>query len=192
MHGMTIESTLIIGNERLPVHFWRKDASSPWNASVRLPSGYARVRAELIVLRGDEILVCREEGRMPAMPGGSVEPGESIEHAAVRECREETGISAVNAAYAGVFYADASDCPAPWVAENVPKEEQWLGYLTFVCIGDCIGGYGGYVDEADEDPAMESSAGFIPMGKALRDEGFRPAWKRALERMRRLRYGDIR
>ena len=57
----------------------------------------ARLIAIAVVLRGDEVLIgVRPEGVPLAgyweFPGGKVELGEPPEAAAVRECREETGL----------------------------------------------------------------------------------------------------
>lgn len=52
----------------------------------------------VVCIRGDEVLLIRR-GAPPRMgewslPGGRIEPGESTEAAALRELREETGVSA--------------------------------------------------------------------------------------------------
>ena len=54
-------------------------------------------RVGLIVLRGDDVLLVRQyrlllDGLSWEIPGGGVEAGENVEDAAVRECREETGV----------------------------------------------------------------------------------------------------
>lgn len=52
----------------------------------------------VVCLRGDEVLLIRR-GRPPrigewSLPGGRIEPGETVRTAALRELREETGVEA--------------------------------------------------------------------------------------------------
>ena len=57
-----------------------------------------RLGASIAVFKGDTVLLV-ERGRAPfrglwSLPGGSIEPGESAREAALRELKEETGITA--------------------------------------------------------------------------------------------------
>jgi aminoglycoside phosphotransferase (APT) family kinase protein/ADP-ribose pyrophosphatase YjhB (NUDIX family) len=52
-----------------------------------------RPRASAAVLRGDRILMVRYLDQFWTLPGGGIEPGEGWEDAALRELREEAGIS---------------------------------------------------------------------------------------------------
>lgn len=57
------------------------------------------VTAAMIVMFNDKVLILKRGGTAPWMPnmwnlpGGGVEEGESVQHAAERECQEEAGIS---------------------------------------------------------------------------------------------------
>jgi ADP-ribose pyrophosphatase YjhB (NUDIX family) len=54
-----------------------------------------RIRSVAVVIDSGEVLLIRRErdGRVySVLPGGAVEPGESLEDACLRELREETGL----------------------------------------------------------------------------------------------------
>jgi 8-oxo-dGTP diphosphatase len=78
-----------------------------------------KVGVGIVVQRGDgRVLVGRrlaEPGRPLAIPGGKLDPGESVEQCAVRELAEETGI-VVDAGAASTFAAVLVD---GWVVPGV-------------------------------------------------------------------------
>lgn len=58
-----------------------------------------------LVHRGEELLLqnrVKQDWQGYAMPGGHVEPGESIVEAVIREMREETGLCVINPKLCGV------------------------------------------------------------------------------------------
>jgi ADP-ribose pyrophosphatase YjhB (NUDIX family) len=62
------------------------------------PKPLIAVGADVVVLRGEEqvLLQLRRDGHYWSLPGGALEPGESLEDAARRELLEETGLAARN------------------------------------------------------------------------------------------------
>lgn len=69
---------------------------------------YPRAAAGMLVVRGDRVLLL-ERGQPPRegyldSPGGFIETGESLEGAARRELREETGLRVGRAAWLGFYW----------------------------------------------------------------------------------------
>ena len=62
-----------------------------------------RDRATCVVLRDGKLLLVADHTMKYMLPGGGVDPGETIEAAAVRELLEETGLVATRTAHLYVF-----------------------------------------------------------------------------------------
>ena len=58
-----------------------------------------RERATCVVIRDGKLLLVRGEEPTFMLPGGGVDPGESVKSAAIRELREETGLVAASTEY---------------------------------------------------------------------------------------------
>ena len=68
--------------------------------------------ADVIIHDPEQGIVLVKRGRPPfgmAIPGGFVEEGESVEHAAVREMKEETGLDVILDGIIGVYSAPDRD-----------------------------------------------------------------------------------
>ena len=67
----------------------------------------------LFAMRDEQLLLIHKKRGLGAgkinAPGGRLEPGETIEQAAIREAHEEVGITASNIAYAGVLSFEFTD-----------------------------------------------------------------------------------
>lgn len=71
---------------------------------MHLPVGAHRVGAGVaVVQRGNLLLVRRRDNGQWDVPGGGVNPGKEVLAAALRELREETGLSAPEASLLAVF-----------------------------------------------------------------------------------------
>lgn len=83
---------------------------------------------------GGRVLLCRmppDRGVFPGqwgLPGGGVEPGESIEEALAREVREELGVSVVSAK--PLFFSDGTH------EKTRPGRDRALLYMVFLLF-DC-------------------------------------------------------
>ena len=72
------------------------------------------VIALVFIARGDEILLVQQSygKRYWSLPGGSMEPGESVDQAAVREVKEETGLDVRLTRLVGLYSKPALDALA--------------------------------------------------------------------------------
>ena len=69
------------------------------------------VTALVFIARGERILLVRQGygERYWSLPGGSMEPGESVQEAAVREVKEETGLDVRLTRLVGIYSKPALD-----------------------------------------------------------------------------------
>jgi len=99
------------------------------------------VSAGGLIFDGDRLLVVKHPGGHHGFVKGHVEPGETIEQAAIREVREEAGLHAEIIRYVGMFSRQSTEDSGEVVekdielflmritgkADTVPEEEtQWL------------------------------------------------------------------
>lgn len=109
-------------------------------------------RAGVVVVRNDGILLTKQyrfliDAMSWEIPGGKIDPGESPADAAVRECREETGVTCRNLKplvvyYPGLdnfnnrttlLYSEEVDDTAPFVADEAEVTE-----IAWMPLGECL------------------------------------------------------
>lgn len=105
----------------------------------------------VVVRDGAMLLIATAGGRRWQLPKGRIEPGESPEQAAVREVREETGVTArVVAPLAGIDY---------WFADGSSKRIR--KHVDFFLLGYVEG------SESDFDPSEVDEARWFPSPEAV-------------------------
>jgi ADP-ribose pyrophosphatase YjhB (NUDIX family) len=95
-----------------------------------LPSACAAV----LDAAGKLLLQRRADNGFWGLPGGRMDPGESIEHTAVRETREETGLIVVAKRLVGVYSDPANYCIARY------PDGTLVHYVNLVFRCEIIGG----------------------------------------------------
>ncbi|KAB2956565.1 MAG: NUDIX hydrolase [Thermoanaerobaculia bacterium] len=128
------------------------------NDSAPRPSGARRKPVErqhsaggLVLRNGHVLLIATAGGRRWQLPKGHVEPGESNAQAAVREVREETGVS-------GRIVAELPGIDYFFVEKDGRRVRKHVDYFLL----DYTGG-----DEAEYDPAEVDGARWFPWDEAL-------------------------
>lgn len=130
------------------------------------------MRAQVVLLRGDRILLARHvchDREYWVLPGGAVEEGETIEQAAIRETREETGLEI---RIERLLYVEQ-----PGEGRGIPVRSPRYTYLATI-----VGGTLEFrEDGAHDDPARGRLAG--AEWKPMSGDGYDEATANTLQRV---------
>lgn len=164
------------------IEFWTNPKDGCCNATILIDGVRTRLRASMLVLKNDEILLAEDPDRPGdySLPGGGFEPDETPVDAAIRETQEEVYINVKNARDTGYDYCEQHDEVMPWVKKNVPKRKWWYNYYTCLVIADYDSEYTGKVDKADQDPEMKNTCKWFKVADVINKPSFKSQWKLAL------------
>src|SRR5229473_2541660 len=102
----TLPAKLQVMSAMACVYSSRARACQPGAPPLQCPAMVIRPGVSAIILTGEGLLLQRRsDNRLWGLPGGGVEPGESVTEAVVREVREETGLEVVPLRLIGVYSA---------------------------------------------------------------------------------------
>lgn len=112
-----------------------------------------RGRSEMLVIKGDSVLLAFNPDGTYKIPGGGWDDNESYKDAAIRETQEEVRISVKNVRHCGQYIKNYGPVKE-WVKKYVSKKDWWYGDYTELFIGEYDGKYTGHIDEEDKDPMI--------------------------------------
>ena len=102
----TLPAKLQVMSDMACVYSSRARACQPGALPLQCPAMVIRPGVSAIILTGEGLLLQRRsDNGLWGLPGGGVEPGESVTEAVVREVREETGLEVVPLRLIGVYSA---------------------------------------------------------------------------------------
>ena len=132
-----MESSTSSPSERFPIlhapqHWAWADLDARF--STRLPPDHLVQSIHIVGFVGDRITVCRSHDGEWFLPGGTREPGESVEQAVDREIAEEAGAHRVGPLHWFGAHHCVSRGSAPYRPHLPHPEKAWLWCLTDVVL----------------------------------------------------------
>lgn len=102
--------------------------------STAVPPEHLVTNVHVVGFVGDRIVVCRDHPDVWFLPGGTREPGESIEDCAARELEEEAGARLAGPLSWIGAYRCTSDRPEPFRPHQPHPEKAWLWCMADVVL----------------------------------------------------------
>lgn len=140
------------------------------NAYVNEKEGKFRVRVETLIIKDGKVMInntqkLNQYGRYYKIPGGSIEPGLSLEESAAKECREEVRANVVDFKYCCKIKNLYKEIPEWHKRILWPLGLKYVGSLTYVFIGRYENKYNGYIKEQDQEVEMLNGCKFYDISK---------------------------
>lgn len=140
------------------------------NSVETLKEGNFRVRVETLILKDGKVMInnthkLNQYGRYYKIPGGSIEPGMSLEESAAKECREEVRANVVDLKYCCKIKNLYKKIPEWHKRILWPLGLKYVGSLTYVFIGRYDSYYKGYIKEQDQELEMLKGCKFYDISE---------------------------
>lgn len=141
------------------------------NAVVKEDEGNFRVRVETLILKDGKVMInntqkLNQYGRLYKIPGGSIEPGLTLEESAAKECREEVRANVVDLKYCCKIKNLYKEIIPEWHKRLLwPLGLKYVGSLTYVFIGRYDSYYKGYIKEQDQELEMLEGCKFYDISE---------------------------
>lgn len=164
------------------IEYWINPKDKCCNAVINFKEKRTRLRAGILIVKDDEILLGEEAGEEGAfaLPGGGLNEGETPIEAATREAQEEVYINVKNAQETGYDYCECHTEIMDWVKDNVPKSKWWYNYYTCLIIAEYDSDFMGHVDDVDKDSTMKTSSRWYKIADVINKPSFKKQWRKAL------------
>lgn len=130
------------------------------NAVVKEAEGNFRVRVETLILKDDKVMInntqkLNQYGRLYKIPGGSIEPGLTLEESAAKECREEVRANVVDLKYCCKIKNLYKEIIPEWHKRLLwPLGLKYVGSLTYVFVAQYKDYFDGFIKEQDQELEM--------------------------------------
>lgn len=140
------------------------------NAVETLKEGNFRVRVETLILKDGKVMInntrkLNQYGRYYKIPGGSIEPGMSLEESAAKECREEVRVNIKNIRYVCKIKNLYKTIPEWHKRILWPIGLRYIGSLTYVFIAEYKDRFSGYIKEQDQELEMLQGCKFYDINE---------------------------
>ena len=164
------------------IEFWKNQNNGTINAIVEYDGKKSRLRAGVLIVKDDTILLGEEAGEKGvfSLPGGGLEKNETPIDAAKREAREEVYINIKDAIDTYYDYCECHSEVMDWVKENIPERKWWYNYYTCLILARYDSDYTGKVDEVDKDLSMNGTTRWYKIKDVINKPDFKKEWKNAL------------
>lgn len=141
------------------------------NAVAVETEGNFRVRVETLILKDGKVMInntgkLNQYDRFYKIPGGSIEPGLTLEESAAKECREEVRANVVDLKYCCKIKNLYKEIIPEWHKRLLwPLGLKYVGSLTYVFVAQYKDYFDGFIKEQDQELEMLEGCKFYDISE---------------------------